>query len=186
MPEGYSSLGGQVLVPSDTDKTPGGSSGGSAAATAAGLAALTIGLETSTDTAAADRAGGRRRRRRPQADGRPRQPRRHPAGRQVAGRARARSAARSTTSRSRSTRSPVPIPTTRRRRARRSLRTTRRASCRPRLQGKRIAVISSSTAPYPAMVSARADGGRDDGREDDPDAEPEPGEHRRRPSSSAT
>ena len=51
LPEGYSSLGGQVLLPSDTDKTPPGSSAGSAAATAAGLAALTIGLETSTDTA---------------------------------------------------------------------------------------------------------------------------------------
>ena len=51
MPEGYSSLGGQVLLPSDTDKSPGGSSGGSAAATAAGLAAMTVGLETSTDTA---------------------------------------------------------------------------------------------------------------------------------------
>jgi Asp-tRNA(Asn)/Glu-tRNA(Gln) amidotransferase A subunit family amidase len=51
MPEGYSSLGGQVLLPSDTDKTPAGSSAGSAAATAAGLAALTVGLETSTDTA---------------------------------------------------------------------------------------------------------------------------------------
>ncbi len=51
LPEGYSSLGGQVLLPSDTDKTPDGSSAGSAAATAAGLAALTVGLETSTDTA---------------------------------------------------------------------------------------------------------------------------------------
>ena len=51
MPEGYSSLGGQVLLPSDTDKTPAGSSGGSAAATASGLAALTVGVETSTDTA---------------------------------------------------------------------------------------------------------------------------------------
>jgi Asp-tRNA(Asn)/Glu-tRNA(Gln) amidotransferase A subunit family amidase len=51
MPEGYSSLGGQVLLPSDTDKTVAGSSAGSAAATAAGLAALTIGTETSTDTA---------------------------------------------------------------------------------------------------------------------------------------
>src|SRR6185295_13983151 len=51
MPAGYSSLGGQVLLPSDTDKTPAGSSAGSAAATAAGLAALTVGLETSTDTA---------------------------------------------------------------------------------------------------------------------------------------
>lgn len=51
LPEGYSSLGGQVLLPSDTDKTPAGSSAGSAVATAVGLAALTIGLETSTDTA---------------------------------------------------------------------------------------------------------------------------------------
>ncbi|HEY4099010.1 MAG TPA: amidase family protein, partial [Baekduia sp.] len=51
IPEGYSSLGGQVLVPSDTDKTPGGSSAGSAASTASGLAAATVGLETSTDTA---------------------------------------------------------------------------------------------------------------------------------------
>ena len=51
MPEGYSSLGGQVLLPSDTDKTVAGSSAGSAAATAAGLAALTVGMETSTDTA---------------------------------------------------------------------------------------------------------------------------------------
>ena len=51
MPEGYSSLGGQVLLPSDTDKTPAGSSAGSAAATASGLAAMTVGLETSTDTA---------------------------------------------------------------------------------------------------------------------------------------
>ncbi len=51
MPEGYSSLGGQVLLASDTDKTPAGSSAGAAAATATGLAALTIGMETSTDTA---------------------------------------------------------------------------------------------------------------------------------------
>jgi Asp-tRNA(Asn)/Glu-tRNA(Gln) amidotransferase A subunit family amidase len=51
MPEGYSSLGGQVLMASDTDKTPAGSSAGSAAATATGMAAMTVGLETSTDTA---------------------------------------------------------------------------------------------------------------------------------------
>ena len=51
MPEGYSSLGGQVLLPSDTDKTVAGSSAGSAASTAAGLAALTIGLETGPDGA---------------------------------------------------------------------------------------------------------------------------------------
>jgi amidase len=51
LPEGYSSLGGQVLLPSDTDKPPAGSSAGAAAATASGMAALTIGLETSPDTA---------------------------------------------------------------------------------------------------------------------------------------
>ena len=50
-PHGYSSLGGQVMLPSDTDKTTAGSSAGSAAATAAGLAAMTVGSETSTDTA---------------------------------------------------------------------------------------------------------------------------------------
>ena len=58
IPEGYSSLGGQVLLPNDTDKTPAGSSAGSAAATASGLAALTVGMETSTDYGPADRAGG--------------------------------------------------------------------------------------------------------------------------------
>ena len=51
MPEAYSSLGGQVLLPSDTDKTPAGSSGGSAAAVATGLAAMAVGMETSPDTA---------------------------------------------------------------------------------------------------------------------------------------
>ncbi len=51
MPEGYSSLGGQVLMASDTDNSPGGSSAGSTASTAEGLAALTFGLETSPDTA---------------------------------------------------------------------------------------------------------------------------------------
>ncbi|GAA0366328.1 hypothetical protein GCM10009530_15140 [Microbispora corallina] len=51
MPKGYSSLAGQVLLPSDTDKTPAGSSGGSAAATASGLAAFTLGMETSPDSA---------------------------------------------------------------------------------------------------------------------------------------
>ena len=43
MPAGYSSLGGQVLDPSDADLSPSGSSSGAAAATAAGLAALTFG-----------------------------------------------------------------------------------------------------------------------------------------------
>ena len=51
MPQGYSSLGGQVLLPSDTNKNVGGSSGGSAAAVSSGLAPLAIGSETSTDSA---------------------------------------------------------------------------------------------------------------------------------------
>ncbi|MEO9324251.1 amidase family protein [Nocardioides sp. C4-1] len=51
MPQGYSALGGQVLLPSDTDKTPAGSSAGAAAATSSGLAAITFGLETSPDAA---------------------------------------------------------------------------------------------------------------------------------------
>jgi len=50
-PEGYSSLGGQVLLPSDTDKTPAGSSAGSAAAVASGLAAMSVGLETAPEGA---------------------------------------------------------------------------------------------------------------------------------------
>jgi amidase len=52
MPQGYSSLGGQVLLPSDTNKTPGGSSAGSAVAVSAGLASLSVGMETSTEGAA--------------------------------------------------------------------------------------------------------------------------------------
>jgi Asp-tRNA(Asn)/Glu-tRNA(Gln) amidotransferase A subunit family amidase len=51
MPQGYSSLGGQVLLPSDTNKTPGGSSAGSAVAVSAGLSPLAVGSETSTDSA---------------------------------------------------------------------------------------------------------------------------------------
>lgn len=51
LPDGYSALGGQVLLPSDTDKTTAGSSAGSAAATAAGLAAAAVGLETSLESA---------------------------------------------------------------------------------------------------------------------------------------
>jgi amidase len=52
MPQGYSSLGGQALLPSDTNKTVGGSSGGSAAAVSAGLAPLAVGLETATSEGA--------------------------------------------------------------------------------------------------------------------------------------
>ncbi len=51
MPQGYSSLGGQVLLPSDTNKSPGGSSAGSAVAVSAGFAPLAIGMETSTEAA---------------------------------------------------------------------------------------------------------------------------------------
>jgi amidase len=52
MPEAYSSLGGFVLLPSDTDNNAGGSSAGSAAATASGMAAMTVGMETGTDLGA--------------------------------------------------------------------------------------------------------------------------------------
>ncbi len=46
MPSGYSSLGGQVLNPYDTSRTPGGSSSGSATAVALGIAPLAVGTET--------------------------------------------------------------------------------------------------------------------------------------------
>lgn len=58
IPEGYSSLGGQVMMASDTDKPPAGSSGGSAAATATGLAAITIGMQTGSDGAQLISAAG--------------------------------------------------------------------------------------------------------------------------------
>jgi amidase len=51
MPQGYSSLGGQVLLASDTNKNVGGSSGGSADAVSVGVAPLAIGMETSTEAA---------------------------------------------------------------------------------------------------------------------------------------
>jgi amidase len=51
MPQGYSSLGGQVLLASDTNKNVGGSSGGSADAVSVGIAPLAIGMETSTEAA---------------------------------------------------------------------------------------------------------------------------------------
>ncbi len=51
MPQGYSSLGGQVLLASDTNKSPGGSSAGSADAVSVGLSPLAIGMETSTEAA---------------------------------------------------------------------------------------------------------------------------------------
>jgi amidase len=51
MPQGYSSLGGQALLPSDTNKSPGGSSAGSVAAVSMGLSPLAVGMETSTEAA---------------------------------------------------------------------------------------------------------------------------------------
>jgi amidase len=51
MPQGYSSLGGQVLVASDTNESPGGSSAGSAVSVSTGFAPLAVGLETGTDAA---------------------------------------------------------------------------------------------------------------------------------------
>jgi amidase len=49
MPQGYSSLGGQALLPSDTNRSPGGSSAGSAAAVSVGIAPLAIGVESSPE-----------------------------------------------------------------------------------------------------------------------------------------
>lgn len=49
VPQGYSSLGGQVLLPGDTNKNPGGSSAGSTGGVAVGLAPLAIGSETTTE-----------------------------------------------------------------------------------------------------------------------------------------
>ncbi|HLH14485.1 MAG TPA: amidase family protein, partial [Solirubrobacteraceae bacterium] len=51
MPQGYSSLGGQVLLASDTNKSPGGSSAGSAVAVSVGLAPLAVGMESSPESA---------------------------------------------------------------------------------------------------------------------------------------
>jgi amidase len=50
MPQGYSSLGGQALLPADTNKSPGGSSAGSTAAVSMGLSPLGVGMETSAAT----------------------------------------------------------------------------------------------------------------------------------------
>jgi len=52
MPQGYSSLGGQVLLANDTNKNVGGSSGGATSSVAAGLVSLAIGSETTTESAA--------------------------------------------------------------------------------------------------------------------------------------
>jgi amidase len=49
MPRGYSSLGGQALLPADTNKSPGGSSAGAPAAVSIGLAPLAVGLEASPE-----------------------------------------------------------------------------------------------------------------------------------------
>jgi amidase len=51
MPAGYSSLGGQVLLPNDTNKSVGGSGGGSTGAVATGFSPLAVGVETGTDGA---------------------------------------------------------------------------------------------------------------------------------------
>jgi amidase len=58
MPQGFSSLGGQVLLPSDTNKNVGASSGGSAAAVSEGIAPVAVGSETSTDSAQMIAAAG--------------------------------------------------------------------------------------------------------------------------------
>ena len=138
MPEGYSSLGGQVLLPSDTDKTPAGSSAGSAAATAAGLAALTVGS-------------------------RPRPTRAQliaPAG--VAGVVGFKPTVGSVNREgvlgiARSQDSPGPDRAHGDRRGvrvRGAVRDDRATGAPTALSGKRVAVISSTTAPYPAAVTA--------------------------------
>ena len=176
MPEGYSSLGGQVLLPSDTDKTPAGSSGGSAAATASGLAALTVGLETSTDTAQLIAPGGRRRRRRRSS----RRSARSAAPACCRSRSRrtrrARSRARSTTRPPRSQAIAGADPRTRDAGAR--VPTTWPASPTA-LAGKKVAVIDSTTAPYPAVVSRARRRSARRPTSDRRHAEPEPAEHRR-------
>jgi amidase len=53
MPQGYSSLGGQALLPSDTNNKLTGSSGGSAGAVSVGMAPLAVGLESGPDAAKA-------------------------------------------------------------------------------------------------------------------------------------
>jgi amidase len=50
MPRGYSSLGGQVLLPSDTNVTATASYAGSAGAVSMGLAPLAVGIETANET----------------------------------------------------------------------------------------------------------------------------------------
>jgi Asp-tRNA(Asn)/Glu-tRNA(Gln) amidotransferase A subunit family amidase len=137
LPEGYSSLGGQVLLPSDTDKTVAGSSAGAAAATAAGLAAFTVGLEQAPDDAqriapagvagvvgfkptvgSVNREGVLGIARSQDSPG--------PIARTVSDAASAFSALSG---------SPVPLSAT-------------------ALSGKRVAVTSSTAAPYPAAVAA--------------------------------
>ena len=152
MPEAYSSLAGQVLLPSDTDNNPGGSSAGATAAAASGMAALTVGMETSTDTAQMISAAGNngvvalkptvgrvsRAGVLPVAKS---QDSPGPIARTVYDAAAALQAIAG------------PDPATRRRSARPRCRTTSRASPSA-LNGKRVAVISSTTAPYPAVLSA--------------------------------
>ena len=171
MPEGYSSLAGQVLLPSDTDNNPGGSSAGSAAAAASGMAAMTIGMETGTDLGAQMIA---------------------PAGNNgvvalkptvgLVSRAGIMPVAKSQDA-------PGPIARTVRDAANElqviagpdpADPATVGAPAVPNysagltasaLSGKRVAVISSTTAPYPAVVSAITAARCDDGRQDHRNAE---------------
>ncbi len=70
---GWSARGGQTRNPYRLSHSPCGSSSGSAVAVAANLASAAIGTETDGSIVARRRS----RHRRPQADGRPGQPRRH-------------------------------------------------------------------------------------------------------------
>ena len=89
MPEGYSSLGGQVLLPSDTDKTPAGSSAGSRGGDRRGPGGADRrpgDLDRHARSSSPRRASPASSALKPTVG--LRQPRRRAAGRQVAGRAR--------------------------------------------------------------------------------------------------
>ena len=151
MPNGYSSLGGQVLNPYDLDYGTSGSSAGSGAAAAAGLAAITIGTETCGSIVS---PVGDAEPRRAATDRRPGQPDGHPADLGHAGHGRPDDAhGRRRGGRAAGDR-------------RRATRRTRRPPARPTapdylagltttaLQGKRIGVINNTDAQYVAAVAA--------------------------------
>ena len=141
-------------MPSDTDNSPGGSSAGSTAATAEGLAALTVGLETSTDTAQMIAPAGHRGRRRAEADA---SASCRPTG--VLGVAKSQDAI-----------GPIDARRVGDRRRRRSSALTGhrryRATSTARWRARRSASRRPPTAPYPAVLDRADRRGRDDRDQD--------------------